>query len=124
MNFKSFLNLFKVKEALKERLIDSGEDFTAVFLVKVTTRFHLHIIPEISQSIEWEDQSYILCFVYDDIFELADSLHSNQLIHDLDLIFDIFEEIFLSDLFDTHVLQTLCLAILDIFAEAGNTNHA
>ena len=96
-----------------------GEDGPHILLGKMPTRFDLHEVPEVSVRVEWEDHRYILVIIDDDVFELANALDADEVVHNFYLLFDVLEKIFLADLFDAHVLQAVEQVVLLVLAEAA-----
>jgi hypothetical protein len=106
-----------------ERVDELRENFPGVSFIEVSTRLDFHVIPQICKCIEWQNDCDVFIFIYNDVLDLANSCHTNQFIHDLYLIFDILEKIFLSDFINAHVLQAVKLILDVVLAEASHSDH-
>jgi hypothetical protein len=90
----------------------------------VLALFNLHKVPQISMRIERQNHRNIQVVINDYVFNLANTFDTNKIVHYLNFLFDILEEVLFTDLFDAHVLQAIEEVVTFILAEAADTDHA
>jgi hypothetical protein len=95
-----------------------------IFLSQVTTGFDLHVLPQVGQRKEWQHDGDVTILIDDQVLDLADTGDTNELVHDGDLIDDVFEQILVLDLLLTHVLQAPDAAHVLLIAQTSDANHA
>lgn len=80
-----------------------SEHLPRVFLIEVSSWLDLHVVPQIGKGVEWEDYGNVLLLIDNDILDLTNPLDADELVHDLDLILYIFEQVLFPDFLDAHV---------------------
>ena len=79
-----------------------AEDLSGIKFCEMTARLNLHEIPQICERIKRHDNRDVFGLVYYDVLDLANTINPNQIVHDLHLIFYVFEKILLLYFFNAH----------------------